>query len=322
MSNQTYRSTGQPSNTDHAANTRIKVEKVLKRDQKLSELNDRAHAFQQGASQLKAHATMLKRKYMAESKECESLELLSNTSSLPTKMERTRGRRTRFFPRLVDYIATVRTRSAAAATSSEINSTSSFASSSIQVPELLRRYPPNDHKDFPLPPDIVFFCQPEGCSFVKTKRSAVREVNTFVFTLTEKDANRVRYGIVVNFYRPVELKRTPCSVENISARPTPSPTTNPNEDSKRPPSVRPPSSASSSSCHHTPSCRRRHANLSSLTSLCLISHHPFFPSFRECLFILKQLIDAGSDKNFHRKSPTSSTSSRHHHHHHHYHSRK
>lgn len=30
----------------------------------------------------------------------------------------------------------------------------------------------------------------------------------------------------------------------------------------------------------------------SLTSLCLLSHHPFFSSFRECLFILKKLIDA------------------------------
>lgn len=30
----------------------------------------------------------------------------------------------------------------------------------------------------------------------------------------------------------------------------------------------------------------------SLTSLCLLSHHPFFSIFRECLFILKRLIDA------------------------------
>jgi hypothetical protein len=30
----------------------------------------------------------------------------------------------------------------------------------------------------------------------------------------------------------------------------------------------------------------------SLTSLCLLTHHPFFSIFRECLFILKRLIDA------------------------------
>lgn len=232
-------------------------------------------------------------------------------------MEGTSGSRTHFCPRLVDYIAVVGSRyAAAAAASAEINSINSYASSSIQVPELLRRYPPSDHKDFPLPPDIVFFCQPEGCSFVKTKRSAVKEINTFVFTLTEKDANRVRYGIVVNFYRPVELRRSLIvasgkSSTNLSARPTPSPTTNVNHDtSTRSDSrsvLRPASSveSTSSSCQ-----RRRLANLSSLTSLCLISHHPFFPSFRECLFILKQLIDASSDKNLTRKSPTSRRSQR------------
>lgn len=39
------------------------VEKVLERDQKLSELDDRADALQQGASQFEVHAGKLKRKY-------------------------------------------------------------------------------------------------------------------------------------------------------------------------------------------------------------------------------------------------------------------
>lgn len=30
----------------------------------------------------------------------------------------------------------------------------------------------------------------------------------------------------------------------------------------------------------------------SLTSLCIISHHPFFSEFRECLFLLRRMIDA------------------------------
>lgn len=30
----------------------------------------------------------------------------------------------------------------------------------------------------------------------------------------------------------------------------------------------------------------------SLTSLCIISHHPFFSMFRECLFVLKKIVDA------------------------------
>lgn len=47
---------------------------------------------------------------------------------------------------------------------------------------------------------------------------------------------------------------------------------------------------------HSPSPRssRRRTKIRnhSLTSLCLLSHHPFFSTFRECLFILKKLIDA------------------------------
>jgi t-SNARE complex subunit (syntaxin) len=39
------------------------VEKVLEREQKLSELDDRADALQQGASQFEVHAGKLKRKY-------------------------------------------------------------------------------------------------------------------------------------------------------------------------------------------------------------------------------------------------------------------
>lgn len=38
--------------------------------------------------------------------------------------------------------------------------------------------------------------------------------------------------------------------------------------------------------------RRTKVRNHSLTSLCLLSHHPFFSTFRECLFILKKLIDA------------------------------
>ena len=78
---QTFRSSGdQGSNSNYAAkNSRLKqtqaqvdevvgimrtnVEKVLERDQKLSELDDRADALQQGASQFEVHATKLKRKY-------------------------------------------------------------------------------------------------------------------------------------------------------------------------------------------------------------------------------------------------------------------
>ena len=33
-----------------------------------------------------------------------------------------------------------------------------------------------------------------------------------------------------------------------------------------------------------------------LTSLCLISHHPFFSKFRECLFVLRRLIEACNER--------------------------
>lgn len=39
----------------------------------------------------------------------------------------------------------------------------------------------------------------------------------------------------------------------------------------------------------------------SLTSLCLLSHHPFFSIFRECLFILKRLIDACNENSSPRR---------------------
>lgn len=70
----------------------------------------------------------------------------------------------------------------------------------------MRRYPPSDHHDFPLPLDMVYFCQPEGCVSVGPRRtgSAIRDASSFVFMLTDKDSGKVRYGICVNFYRPVE----------------------------------------------------------------------------------------------------------------------
>ncbi|XP_059490075.1 synaptobrevin-1-like isoform X2 [Neocloeon triangulifer] len=42
---------------------RVNVEKVMERDQKLSELDDRADALQQGATQFEQRAGQLKRKY-------------------------------------------------------------------------------------------------------------------------------------------------------------------------------------------------------------------------------------------------------------------
>ena len=97
-----------------------------------------------------------------------------------------------FCPRLLDYLVIVGSR--------HPHKNNNVA----QSPELLRRYPTHDHPDFPLPPDVVFFCQPEGCLSVGPRRVTLREMTSFVFTLTEKDTGRMRYGICVNFYRPIE----------------------------------------------------------------------------------------------------------------------
>ena len=66
-----------------------------------------------------------------------------------------------------------------------------------------------------------------------------------------------------------------------------------------------PSADSESGGSHSPSPRasRRRSKIRnhSLTSLCLLSHHPFFSTLRECLFILKKLIDACNESSSPRR---------------------
>ncbi|KAK9877674.1 hypothetical protein WA026_019345 [Henosepilachna vigintioctopunctata] len=228
-------------------------------------------------------------------------------------------------PRLIDYLAIVGVRS-----SNNASKTSS-SNASIQAPELLRRYPVQDHKDFPMPLDMVYFCQPEGCSSVGPKRTAQREATSFVFTLTDKDSGKTRYGICVNFYRPIEklsasiigtgrrgstsirrnswrksMEKSSDSAFSRSSNIGPSDSerdcVSGRDDSLTPNLTTPrlgviaPGNDSESGGSHSPSPRatrkRNRIRNHSLTSLCLLSHHPFFSSFRECLFILKKLIDA------------------------------
>lgn len=53
------------------------VEKVLERDQKLSELDDRADALQQGASQFEQQAGKLKRKFWLQNLKVSGANYLS-----------------------------------------------------------------------------------------------------------------------------------------------------------------------------------------------------------------------------------------------------
>lgn len=109
-----------------------------------------------------------------------------------------------FCPRLIDYIIMVGPRTS----DMDEGQTSPSLGGHNRVPHLLRRYPPQDHQDFVLPPDVVIFCQPEGCDRVESTLNAYNNpsqtTNSFVFLLTEKDTSRVRYGICLNFYRPLQ----------------------------------------------------------------------------------------------------------------------
>ncbi|KAG9352696.1 hypothetical protein JZ751_021110 [Albula glossodonta] len=212
-------------------------------------------------------------------------------------------------PRLLDYLVVVGARQPS-------------SDSVAQTPQLLRRYPLEDHTDFPLPPDVVFFCQPEGCLSVRQKRMSLRDDTSFVFTLTDKDSGVTRYGICVNFYRSFQRRlgkaergeghrtreRPP---KNPSAPPAAGPGSEEtgSEDSGSGSSLpapgpdhapgaatdTAPDSGKSPRAKRTARLGPRNRN-STLTSLCILSHYPFFSTFRECLYILKRLVDCCSER--------------------------
>nr|CAH0111902.1 unnamed protein product [Daphnia galeata] len=263
-----------------------------------------------------------------------------------------------FCPRLIDYLAIVGSRRPASYSTGSrskapppstgpIGSTNPLSGGTVGhgggsaghavTPELLRRYPIDDHTDFPLPLDMVYFCQPEGCLSLGNRRPGDhrRDIDSFVFTLTDKDSGKTRYGVCINFFRPVErlpstasvssrrdswrdsIHRSSDSAFSSDQRSTmapsdsdrdcssahryhpadpasavgglpggvkwPYPSSGVNQDSEsggsQPPSPR-------------ASRRRQRSRNQYLTSICLLSHHPFFTLFRECLVVLKKLIDA------------------------------
>ena len=112
----------------------------------------------------------------------------------------------------------------------------------IKSPQLLRRFPETDHDDFPLPLNVVSFCQPEGCITIgdisnnsskefdvdhvdpndnnaddfaeNVNEFRVKDCNSFVFTLTDKDSNITTYGICHNFYRKVYIYPRKVDIED------------------------------------------------------------------------------------------------------------
>ncbi|XP_030270113.1 MAP kinase-activating death domain protein isoform X16 [Sparus aurata] len=213
-------------------------------------------------------------------------------------------------PRLLDYLVVVGARQPS-------------SDSVAQTPQLLRRYPLEDHHDFPLPPDVVFFCQPEGCLSIRQRRVSLRDDSSFVFTLTDKDSGITRYGICVNFYRSFQRGHHRPRGDKSSHTETAAQAENTSEGSdgsgggppsilsppKKVESAPPPASGEESgkpgadqNAGKSPQHRRSAAKMaarnrnSTLTSLCILSHYPFFSTFRECLYILKRLVDCCSQR--------------------------
>ncbi|XP_044211331.1 MAP kinase-activating death domain protein isoform X11 [Thunnus albacares] len=214
-------------------------------------------------------------------------------------------------PRLLDYLVVVGARQPS-------------SDSVAQTPQLLRRYPLEDHHDFPLPPDVVFFCQPEGCLSIRQRRVSLRDDSSFVFTLTDKDSGITRYGICVNFYRSFQRghhrTRGDKSSHTETAAQGAETTSEGLDGSGGGPAstLAPPNNAESApqpasgeetgqpgaepNAGKSPQHRRSAAKMaarnrnSTLTSLCILSHYPFFSTFRECLYILKRLVDCCSQR--------------------------
>jgi len=75
--------------------------------------------------------------------------------------------------------------------------------------------------------------------------------------LTDKDSGKTRYGITLNFF--LNYERNKKKDDGQSLKPIPN---------------------------------KRKSPVASLTSICLMSHHPFLSAFRDILTLLRQLIDA------------------------------
>ncbi|XP_077084898.1 MAP kinase-activating death domain protein isoform X16 [Siphateles boraxobius] len=215
-------------------------------------------------------------------------------------------------PRLLDYLVVVGARQPS-------------SDSVAQTPQLLRRYPLEDHNDFPLPPDVVFFCQPEGCLSIRQRRVSLRDDTSFVFALTDKDSGITRYGICLNFYRSFQKghhrpraegkgERAPhtdsaaeaTEKSDFSSLTLPGESTVPPAGDGALPPGEPGSIGKSPRAKRSGRLAPQNRN-STLMSLCIISHYPFFSTFRECLYILKRMVDCCSQRLNQRPGAAKST---------------
>lgn len=193
-----------------------------------------------------------------------------------------------YCPRLVDYLLLV-------GAPSPIST-----ANTPQPPVILNRFPPLDHQDFILPPDVAYFCQPEGCFWTTNLAALETSPTSFVFTLTDKESGKIRYGVCYNFFRLItqlDPSRSGCS---CSTTPSSHVVSTAIESTTALRCLNLPESPITSPTTSPP--QLTHA----LTSLCLISHYPFFSQFKVIVEFLHTLI-----QRLHRKSlsdpPTSDT---------------
>ena len=113
----------------------------------------------------------------------------------------------------------------------------------------------------------------------RRRRRAHLEANSFVYTLTEKDSAKVRFGITLNFFIGYESEPTAVGETTTAAA----------DEAHRSRLVctrlRPPKTTTAAATCRQPAT-------SSLTSLCIISHHAFLSTYRTLLVLLAQLIDS------------------------------
>uniref|UniRef100_A0A8D3CJ80 MAP kinase-activating death domain protein n=1 Tax=Scophthalmus maximus TaxID=52904 RepID=A0A8D3CJ80_SCOMX len=180
-------------------------------------------------------------------------------------------------PRLLDYLVVVGARQPS-------------SDSVAQTPQLLRRYPLEDHHDFPLPPDVVFFCQPEGCLSIRQRRRGHHRTRGDKGGHTDaaaQAAETASEGSDGSGGGPTSVLPRPNNAESTA------PAASGDESGK---------SGAELNAGKSPQHRRSAAKMaarnrnSTLTSLCIISHYPFFSTFRECLYILKRLVDCCSQR--------------------------
>lgn len=215
-----------------------------------------------------------------------------------------------FCPRLLDYVIFVGPRPC-----TRSGNLSPHLGNNSRVPHLLRRYPPQDHSDFALPPDVVIFCQPEGCDRINSTLGAYNNpsqtTNSFVFLLTEKDTSRVRYGVCLNFYRPLQASPE-ANPHDINTEDLDS---NNNEQAvkKSQQQIQQENwdnelQSKLATCSTSRPNGKSNTITYALNSICIISHHPFLSTFRECLFILKKFIQVCDERNL--NTPDSSRSNK------------